>query len=163
MTKFKQISIQYAAQLLNLWQMNLLEPANFLVDPDKFDVNLQDLQAQLNSPYDHYFGAFNGQQLIAYCLLRQGEYLKNRHTASLEIYVRPEVREQGIGLSLCQFSLNNIRQQGVKRVTLEVWANNPSALKLYQKMGFKLEGTCHKAYKIGAKYVDSYLLAKWLA
>ena len=48
----------------------------------------------------------------------------------------------------------------LQMVTLGVYANNPRAIHLYKKLGFKNYGTVPKAIHHKGKYVDEILMYK---
>ncbi|MEM2912282.1 MAG: GNAT family N-acetyltransferase [Candidatus Bathyarchaeia archaeon] len=55
-----------------------------------------------------------------------------------DLYVSPEFRGKGIGKKLVFESLNRLKAEGVKVVRLMVVIENMSAVKLYEKFGFKI-------------------------
>lgn len=59
--------------------------------------------------------------------------------------VIPEHRGLGLGRALVLQSLAGFRSTGLKRVYLEVTAENTQAVALYQSIGFKLTRTLYKA------------------
>ncbi|MCA9071315.1 MAG: GNAT family N-acetyltransferase, partial [Planctomycetaceae bacterium] len=59
--------------------------------------------------------------------------------------VIPEHRGLGLGRALVLRSLEGFRSTGLKRVYLEVTADNKQAVTLYQSIGFKLTRTLYKA------------------
>ena len=59
--------------------------------------------------------------------------------------VVPEHRGQGLGRALVLKSLHGFRRGGVKRVYLEVTADNTTAVELYRSLGFRLLRTMYKA------------------
>jgi ribosomal-protein-alanine N-acetyltransferase len=54
----------------------------------------------------------------------------------LNLSVSPIRQGQGIGTYLLRFTLNNLVNQGIKRVLLEVRESNIPAIHLYQRVGF---------------------------
>jgi len=69
------------------------------------------------------------------------EYLKN-------------IGGQGIGSVLIHQALAEARNRGIERVELSVYASNLTAIHLYKKFNFKLEGQKKKARKLGGSYDD---------
>jgi L-phenylalanine/L-methionine N-acetyltransferase len=55
--------------------------------------------------------------------------------------VHPDFRERGIGSQLLRKALAHGRRIGLERVELEVFASNMAGKKLYERAGFKVEGT----------------------
>lgn len=56
------------------------------------------------------------------------------------IAVHPSFRGQGIGFSLVNELMSNLKSIGCTEITLEVRESNINAQKLYEKCGFKNEG-----------------------
>ena len=91
-------------------------------------------------------------------LIVQGEPLKEikdcatiqglKHNALLgaiqNVAVLPGFRGRGLGQALVVKSLQGFRNAGLKRVTLEVTAENAPAVQLYQKLGFHTVKTVYK-------------------
>ncbi|WP_051173102.1 ribosomal protein S18-alanine N-acetyltransferase [Thermodesulfobacterium hveragerdense] len=55
----------------------------------------------------------------------------------LRIGIKKEHQNKGLGTYFLKDFLNYLKQQGVKKVHLELKIDNHPALKLYQKMGFQ--------------------------
>ncbi len=58
-----------------------------------------------------------------------------------KIAVRDDARGAGYGTMLLEASFKKAKELGVTKLTLEVIDTNPRALKLYQKIGFKVDKT----------------------
>ena len=74
----------------------------------------------------------------------------------ITIGVNPEKRRQGIASAMIGIIEKNIKNQGVKKLFLEVSSTNIPAQKLYENMGFKVVGLRPKYYD----GVDAILMAK---
>ena len=53
------------------------------------------------------------------------------------VYIRPDLRGQGLGRQLLDFVLNQLAPRGIRHVFLEVRQANAAALGLYQQAGFE--------------------------
>jgi ribosomal protein S18 acetylase RimI-like enzyme len=58
--------------------------------------------------------------------------------------VIPHARSKGLGKLLLLNSINGYAKAGIETVQLEVTANNITAVKLYESVGFKLIKVLHK-------------------
>lgn len=73
-----------------------------------------------------------------------------RHRAQFGMGVRAAFRGQGLGRRLAVAVLEQVRQQGrLARIDLEVRADNAAAVRLYESLGFVIEGRrakglCHR-------------------
>ena len=79
-------------------------------------------------------------------------------TAEYAITTRRRVSGQGIGFMATGMILNKaFKDYGLHRVYLSVLEDNESAIKLYEKCGFKFEGEFREHIKKG----DNYMNWKW--
>jgi len=95
------------------------------------------------------FVAVHGDEVLGWCdaipLWADGL----RHRAQLGLGVRKPWRRQGIGEGLVRRVLERARATGLRRIDLEVRADNASAIRLYERLGFGVEGRraqglCHR-------------------
>ena len=71
------------------------------------------------------------------------------------IVVRKDLRNQGIGSSLLKKLIKIAKQSKMESLTLEVMCTNTSAIKLYEKFGFKNVGFRKNYYK---GLYDAYIM-----
>ena len=62
--------------------------------------------------------------------------------------IAPEYRGRGLGSILMIRSLVGFQRANVRRVFLEVTSQNAGAIKLYQRLGFRLAKTVYKAVEV---------------
>ena len=74
----------------------------------------------------------------------------------ITIGVDPEMRRQGIATAMIGIIEKTLKNQGVKKIFLEVALNNEPAKRLYESMGFKVVGSRPKYYD----GVDAILMIK---
>lgn len=75
--------------------------------------------------------------------------------------VSAKFQNQGLGSKILTETIETLREEGFKRIELIVESDNPRAIRLYEKLGFKIEGT-HKGYfkRSGQDtYTDDYSMA----
>ncbi|MDX1415097.1 MAG: GNAT family N-acetyltransferase, partial [Candidatus Promineifilaceae bacterium] len=83
------------------------------------------------------------------------------HSGDLDIVVHPEYWGIGIGTALMRSALDlGDNWFNLLRIELEVFANNPIAVGLYEKLGFKIEGTKRKAAFGSGHYHDMHIMAR---
>jgi L-phenylalanine/L-methionine N-acetyltransferase len=92
--------------------------------------------------------------------LNQG---RRAHVGSLGIFVHDDYQNQGIGSQLMQAAIDLAENWlNLKRLELTVYTDNNSAIHLYEKYGFVIEGTLEKyAFRNGV-YIDAHPMAKLL-
>ncbi len=91
-----------------------------------------------------------------------GQWPKNEHVAEFGMSCLPDCRGQGLGTALLQAALGWARSAGVRKVTLEVFATNAPAIRLYRKLGFEEEGRLRGAFLIQGRLVDGLRMARWI-
>lgn len=67
--------------------------------------------------------------------------------------------DRGLGTEATRLTVDHAFAVGVHRVELEVYAFNPRARRVYEKAGFRLEGTKREALRFDDAWVDAYLMA----
>lgn len=78
-----------------------------------------------------------------------------KHRAGLGMGVLESHRGKGIGSRLVSETLSHAQRIGVRRVDLEVRADNTAAIRLYTTAGFKLEGRKSMGLFHGGQYHDT--------
>ena len=109
-----------------------------------------------------YLVAIVNGQLVASADIHRGKFAKNAHTASLGIAVRKLVRGQGLGKAIMVDMIGWAKSEGVRKVTLGVFATNESAIALYRELGFTEEGRLRGEVMLAGRPVDQVLMALWL-
>ncbi|WP_170144594.1 GNAT family N-acetyltransferase [Citricoccus muralis] len=68
-------------------------------------------------------------------------------------------RGRGLGSEAVELTLRHaFEDQGLHRVSLEVYAFNPRARHVYEKAGFRLEGTLREALLFDGGWVDAHVM-----
>lgn len=105
---------------------------------------------------------FAGDELIGFCDFHPVAIPLRKHCGKLGISIRKEFRNRGLGKQLIRHFLGAIeKNERFRRVELEVLANNPKAIRLYESCGFVLEGTRKGAFFIKGEYVDAYWMCRY--
>ncbi|MCA9605952.1 MAG: GNAT family N-acetyltransferase [Myxococcales bacterium] len=87
--------------------------------------------------------------------------LRRRHTATLGMHVGPEHQGQGIGGRLMRELLAIGDRLGLARIELEVFGDNPRALRVYEAAGFAHEGWRRLSCFRDGALVDDLMMARW--
>lgn len=82
-------------------------------------------------PSSFGIGYFYNENLIAFILCN------GNHIVTLDVH--PDHRRKGLGENLLNYAISLIKKKGFKKVCLEVDKDNYPALKLYNKLNFKIE------------------------
>lgn len=106
--------------------------------------------------YAKIFGAFEGENLIAICGYTREKGIKTRHKVLLvQVYTKPDYRGKNVSYNLLKFMIEKIfEDETIEVILLGVVSDNISAIKLYERLGFKEFGLQKKYFKNGEKYFD---------
>lgn len=106
--------------------------------------------------------AVDGDQVVGACDISPLQSKGFNHIGRLGMFVRREWRGQGIGRNLLTECLGLAREGGLEKVELQVYADNTSAIRLYESTGFRREGLKARGRKWRDRYQDVVLMAFWL-
>ena len=104
----------------------------------------------------------SGPRLLAGFLNTTSDWFGAVHELRIVIGIREQYTGQGIGTRLFTALEEWARAKGVRRLHLTMEVDNARALALYHKMGFEVIGHIPRAVQIEGKWVDDYVMEKWL-
>lgn len=114
-----------------------------------------------NGPDDAGLAAVIGGRVVGFIGLHRVPHHRRSHAASLGMAVHDAYAGRGAGTALMTAVVDLAeRWWNVRRLELNVYADNQRAIALYERFGFEREGS-HRAYawRDGA-YVDSLSMAR---
>lgn len=89
------------------------------------------------------------------------ERARRRHAGAIGISVHAEWQGKGVGTALMRAGLDLADNWlNLVRLELEVYTDNESAIRLYERFGFEREGTLRQHSFRDGRYVDSYVMAR---
>ena len=143
-------------------------------DPEAFATTYEDaisrvnplkrVESNLDSENSATFGAFIDKELVGVMTIAEEGAPKLRHRVNLfAVYVTPEARCKRVGTALMQEVIEYTKQiPHVEKINLTVVSTNETAIKLYEKVGFKSFGLEQHAMKMNNTYVDEiYMSLSW--
>ena len=83
-------------------------------------------------------GAYDGDRLVGFTLIGIDELDGDLTAYDAGTGIIPDFRGQGLAKHMFNHALSKLEARGVKRCLLEVLQRNKSAIKAYQKSGFKI-------------------------
>jgi RimJ/RimL family protein N-acetyltransferase len=108
------------------------------------------------------FVAMKENEVIGWCDITPMGREGFRHCGELGMGVRNGFRRMGVGTRLVDQTIQKTKEQGIERVELEVFGSNIPAIRLYEKMGFTVEGVKKKARKLDGIYDDLVVMAMFI-
>lgn len=161
--KLRPVRVDDAAPTLRVVTEIAQEGGMFLVSPEELrSVDEQREVIAALSPDDCWIVAEVGGEVVGFVDIRRGRMAKTRHTATLGIGVAKAYRGRGIGSLLLQAAEAWARRAGIRRIHFGVLAGNHRALLAYLKNGYQVEGCLPRQVREGDRYIDEYLVGKWL-
>lgn len=108
------------------------------------------------------FLAFDKKEAVGYVSLVFPKYTKLRGNTYLTIGVREKYRGKGIGTLLMNKAEGYAKEKGMRRVELEVFGKNTTAIDMYKKRDYEVEGTKKEAIESPNGFDDIIIMAKKL-
>ena len=105
------------------------------------EVHFYDIAAMIAAPDVEIIVAEAGTQIIGSGFARvknsEGYYKHQNHAYLGFMYVVPDYRGKGINKMILEHLMQWCRSQNITELKLEVYNDNPRAIKAYEKAGFK--------------------------
>lgn len=126
--------------------------------------SLEPIAERLHSPDDFYLGAFFEEQMVGMVRFSREHGVKLRHQADVgSLFIVREQRRKGYARALMIELIAQARLREVEQLSLEVGADNQSARRLYEALGFVKYGRAPRAIKVQDRYYDEDLMILYLS
>lgn len=99
------------------------------------DEELKDMKNKYSLPYGRMYLAIVKDEAVGCVALTKND---NEYCEIKRLYVRPKFRGQGISKALTEQVISDARKIGYKYMRLDTFPFMSSAIKLYEKYGFKI-------------------------
>lgn len=106
-----------------------------------------------------HFVAISEGKVVGWCDITSLHRPVFAHSGVLGVGVLVSYRGQGIGEALIRTALNQAKSIGLTRIELSVREKNKPAIRLYEKLGFVVEGLHRNAVRIGTEYENHLSMA----
>jgi RimJ/RimL family protein N-acetyltransferase len=139
-----------------------------LTKPYEYNISVSDQKTWINniskSPTSKLLVAVLDEEIIGFLFFTGQQKAKMAHVGDLGVNVHPGYQAMGIGRALMETLINWATNHSVlEKITLQVFATNHNAIKLYHSLGFHEEGRFVKAVKQkDGEYVDVVQMGLWV-
>jgi ribosomal protein S18 acetylase RimI-like enzyme len=130
--------------------------------PNNFEMTERFLAQVFSAPYVALMVAHFSDAIVGHCLVRSTDHPALKHVGKISMAVSEHARRQGAGEKLLRAAEWWAKERGLKKIVLDVLANNRPALRLYEKLSYQEEGARKDQVCIDSELHDELLLAKFL-
>ncbi|WBW97336.1 GNAT family N-acetyltransferase [Oceanirhabdus sp. W0125-5] len=150
--------IEYLLTVAGETEFLLRKPEEFKITVDK---EKEIIKNTIEDENILFVTAKVGNKIVGNIGFHGGNKFRTKHAGSFGIAIVKEYWGMGLGKELISTLLEWTDSKGIKRVELKVDEDNERAIKLYNKMGFEVEGRLKKEKYIGeGVYKDSLIMAR---
>lgn len=87
----------------------------------------------------------------------------SRHVVEIQgLGVHPDAAGRGVGTALVLAVLDDAREREAHKVSLRVMGTNPTAQRLYERLGFAVQGHLRDEFLINGRFVDDIMMCRFL-
>lgn len=123
----------------------------------------QFLRNQQKNPNNIYLAGFIGDELACFANLAAESKKRITHNCELGITVRKKYWNLGVASALMKELIRFAREsETLRAIHLDVYANNQSAIRLYEKFGFQKVGRMKDYFRVGSQYYDKLMMSLYL-
>lgn len=162
----RQIEQNDAENLLVLVKQIEMESDYMLFGPAERNITLNQqmklIESVLQARNSTILVAEEGKMLVGYLMAIGGKAKRNRHSAYIVIGILQSERGKGIGTGLFKTLEKWASTREILRLELTVVVENKSAIALYKKVGFEIEGLKKHSLLIDDTFFDEYYMGKLL-
>jgi len=165
--RIRVATVDDAEDLVEYLEVILADPRASIADLDEMMLDLPHQREHLRR-IQARAGALaliaeHGGEIIGFLTMEPGRRRKVSHTAEVGMSVREDWRGMGVGRGLIARAEKWARSTGrIRKICLNVFSENTTALSLYRKAGFVIEGRLRDQVMIDGKCQDLVLMGKML-
>jgi RimJ/RimL family protein N-acetyltransferase len=107
--------------------------------------------------------AVDGGRIVGNLVFEGGTRSRIRHTGELGVSVRQAYAGKGVGRALLEMLIAWAEGSGViRKLDLKVRADNLNAIRLYERLGWKIEGVVTRDLCVDGVYHDALYMGRWV-
>jgi RimJ/RimL family protein N-acetyltransferase len=107
--------------------------------------------------------ALDGERVVGNLVFEGGARSRIRHTGELGISVLQAYAGKGLGRALLEMLIEWAEGSGViRKLDLRVRADNLNAIRLYERLGWRIEGLVTRDLCVDGVYHDALYMGRWV-
>ncbi|MCT4662201.1 MAG: GNAT family N-acetyltransferase [Tissierellales bacterium] len=159
----RKVEVRDASKFLSMLKRLDSETENMMFEPGERTTSIEEMKSNIESMYNS--GSMiliveDGEEIVGFLEAERGFANRIKHSVYIVIGLLKEYRGKKLGVKLFEEIEKWARESEIKRIELTVMIHNEGAVKLYERMGFKIEGIKEKSLIVNGNYVDEYYMAK---
>ena len=158
----RKISLDDAENLLNFYTKATNETKFLAYGPGEFNFKLEEerdfIKKQLQDKKALMAVAEFQERIVGSVSFKPCVGTQFSHYGEMGIAVLKEFWGEGLGYALISFLKKWAKDNGVRKINLNVRVDNKRAISLYEKAGFTCEGRISRHYLINGVFYDSYIM-----
>lgn len=154
--EIREVKVSDYKELLDFMKIVMEETDYLSRSSDEFTMTyedekkfLEDLKA--SEVNEMFIALYQGKQ-VGNIIFRGNNLKRARHYGNIGISVLKEYWGNNIASKLIDRLIEWAKENKIRKINLEVFENNERAIKLYERKGFKLEGTIEMARYVNGEY-----------
>lgn len=161
----RKIDITDSEDYLNMLYKLDNETRFMMYEPEERSTEIKDIEElieSMNKTNSLLLVAEENSSIVGFLSAERGIYNRVKHSAYIVTGILAGFRGRKIGTGLFKELDVWAVENNIARLELSVMTHNEAALRLYKKIGFKIEGIKEKSLKVDGEFVDEYYMAKLL-
>jgi len=154
-----------AAELIRFFRKVTSETDFLVTKPEEVVMSIEQeksiIRAHLEKENSLFLVALLVDRIVGSLNFIGGSRERTKHKGEFGMSVLKDFWGLGIGSALLQSLIEWTKGSGIRKIQLEVMADNERAINLYKKFGFKIEGRKEKAVFKNGEYTDILVMGRW--
>lgn len=164
---YRVAKVEDASDIVAFYNMTGGETSYLSFEKDEYPMSVkeqeEDIQGLEGNGNNRMLLALDGTKITGIATIHSSSKIKSRHDGELGIVVAKKYQGKGIGTKLMQQLIDWAKTNGVTtRISLDTRADNVTAVSLYLKLGFIVEGLRTNSTLLDGTYYDLYVMGMML-
>lgn len=156
--KIREVELFDYKELLDTVKIAMNETDFLSCSGNELNLDYEDEKKYINdlktSKSKKMFVATYKGKLVGGIDFRGSDFKRSKHYGTIGLFVLKKYWAKGIGTKLIDTIIDWAKENGIKKINLEVVINNKRAIELYERKGFKLEGNIEMGKLIDNEFID---------